>query len=97
MLELEGETAGLLAAAEKLERRLPAPEGLLLRIVAPTDRGLVLFQLWASPEARKRHGENPGHAAALEASGMGTLVGDSRSRTFEGAELRHVAHTDANP
>jgi hypothetical protein len=87
MLELEGDTAALLEAAEELERRLPAAEGLLLRIVAPTDSGLVLFQLWESPEARARNADSPGHAEALEASGMMAAVRASHARAFEGAEL----------
>lgn len=52
MLELEGETPELMEASEELERRLPAPEGLLARIVAPTEDGTVHFQLWESVEAR---------------------------------------------
>lgn len=93
MLELEGDTAGLLEAGEELERLLPASEGLLLRIVAPTENGMVLFQLWESAEARQRNADNPGHTEALEASGMSALVRGSRSRAFEGAELQHLAES----
>ena len=90
MLELEGDTADLIAAGEELDRLLPRPEGLLLRIVAPTDEGMVLFQLWDSPELRARHAENPAHAEALKASGMQALVRDSHSRVFDGAELQNL-------
>lgn len=93
MLELEGDTAGLLEAAEELERLLPDSEGLLLRIVAPTETGMVLFQLWESADARQRNADNPGHAQALEASGMRALVRGSRSRAFEDAELQHLAQS----
>lgn len=54
MLELEGETAALMDASEDLDRRLPAPDGLLVRILAPTPDGIALFQLWESPEARRQ-------------------------------------------
>ena len=87
MLELEGDTAALLEAAERLEDLLPAPDGLQLRIVAPTEDGILLFQLWASAEARQRNADQPGHAEALEASGMTSIVRGSRARTFEDAEL----------
>ena len=90
MLELEGDTADLIAAGEELDRLLPRPEGLLLRIVAPTDDGMVLFQLWDSPELRARHAENPAHAEALKVSGMQALVRGSHSRVFDEAELRYL-------
>jgi hypothetical protein len=88
MLELDGDTAPLMDATEELDRLLPAPDGLLVRIVAPTAEGIVLFQLWESPEARRRNAENPDHAAALEASGMRGSVRGSRSRVFEDAHIK---------
>lgn len=91
MLELDGDTTRLMAASEEVARRLPTPEGLLVRIVAPTDSGMVLFQLWETAEARKRNAEDAAHTEALEASGMRGLVRGSRSRVFDGAALRHVA------
>lgn len=91
MLELEGETPELLQASEELERRLPAPEGLLARIVAPTEEGMVLFQLWESAEARQRNADNPVHAQALVESGMRARVRGSRSRIFNEAVLQHLA------
>lgn len=87
MLELDGDTAALLEAAEKLDGLLPVPDGLQLRIVAPTEHGIVLFQLWESAEARQRNAEHPGHADALAASGMTSIVRDTRGRAFESAEL----------
>ena len=48
MLELDGPTDALLAAASA-RRHLGTPEGLLARIVAPTPTGIVLWQLWAPP------------------------------------------------
>jgi hypothetical protein len=88
MLELQGEASELTAASEDLERRLPTPDGLLVRIVAPTDDGIVIFQLWESAEARRRNAETAGHAEALEASGMTAAVQGSGSRVFDGTVLR---------
>lgn len=88
MLELDGETSTLLAASAELERLLPSPDGVQARIVASTERGIVLFQLWESAEARQRNADDPGHADALEASGLTALVRGSRSTVFEDAELR---------
>ena len=87
MLEVDGDTGALLEAAERLEQILPAPEGSLLRIVAPTDTGMVLFQLWASAEARQANADAPGHAEALAESGMMEAATGTRSRVFENAEL----------
>ena len=87
MLELDGPTDALLAAGARLERHLGTPEGLLARIVAPTQTGIVLWQLWASPAARERHAEDPRHAEALRESGLTELVTGTRSRAFQRAAL----------
>lgn len=88
MLELDGPTDALLAAADRLEALLQTPDGLLARILAPTDTGVVLWQLWATPEARARNADDPAHAEALRASGLLGLVTGTRSRAFEGAALQ---------
>ena len=87
MLELDGDTGALLAAGERLETLLGTPEGLVARVVAPTGSGIVLFQLWASAEARQRNADDPGHRDALAASGLLGLVTSTRARAFEGAML----------
>jgi hypothetical protein len=91
MLELDGDTDALLAAAAELERRLATPDGLLVRIVAPTASGIVLFQLWASADARQRNADDPGHRDALASSGLTELVTGTRSRAFEHATLQVFA------
>ena len=88
MLELDGPTDALLAAAEQLDGLLETPEGLLARIVAPTETGVVLWQLWQTPEARARNADDPAHGAALRASGLLDLVTGTRARAFEGAALQ---------
>jgi hypothetical protein len=90
MLELQGETQVLMAAAEELERRLPPPDGLMARITAPTEDGMVLFQLWESTEARQRNADDPRHAEALAASGMMSAMQGSRSRVFDDAILHDL-------
>ncbi len=78
MLELQGETPALMAASEELDRRLPAPEGLLARI----DDGVVLFQLWESSAARQRNAEDPAQA---EAPGRRPDEGCARGHVRRGA------------
>src|SRR5581483_2889093 len=87
MLELEGDTTKLLAAVDRLGRLLPAPDGLIARMVAPTGAGIVLFQLWKSTDAHRRNADDPEHAAALTASGIKKLVRTSRSQTFDDTNL----------
>jgi hypothetical protein len=86
MLELDGPTDALLAAAAELERRLGTPDGLRARLVSPTATGIVLWQLWAA--ARERNAQDLGHGAALRDSGMLAAVTGSRSRAFDDAELQ---------
>lgn len=88
MLELDGPTDALLAAAGRLEELLETPEGLLARIVAPTETGVVLWQMWQTAEARARNADDPGHAEALRASGLLELVTGTRARAFDGAVLQ---------
>ena len=88
MLELDGDTEALLAAGGALEDLLGTPPGLMARIVAPTETGIVLFQLWASPEDRQRNADDPGHREGLAASGMLAAATSARSRAFEGARLQ---------
>ncbi len=95
MLELQGETSDLMAASQELDRRLPQPDGLLTQIVAPTDDGMVLFQLWDSADARQRNANDPAHAEALVASGRRAALRGTRSRVFDHAVLRRLAGTEA--
>ena len=88
MLELDGPTDALLAAAEQLDGLLGTPEGLVARIVAPAETGIVLWQLWQTAEARSRHADDPAHGEALRASGLLALVTGTRARAFDGAALQ---------
>ena len=91
MLELDGPTDALLAAADRLEEVLETPAGLVARILAPTETGVVLWQLWETGEARARNADDPAHAEALRASGLLALVTGTRARAFEGAALQLFA------
>jgi hypothetical protein len=91
MLELDGPTDALLAAAGRLDALLETPAGLIARILAPTETGVVLWQLWETAEARARNAEDPAHGEALHASGLLALVTGTRARAFEGAALELFA------
>jgi hypothetical protein len=87
ILEMDGDTEALLAAAADLEARRPAPAALA-RIVAPAEGGAVVCTLWESAEAREHHQSQPEHGEALRASGLLEAMTGSRSRVFEDAELK---------
>ncbi len=87
MLEIDGDPQRIAAAMAELERLLPSPVGLLARIVAPSEDGIVLFQLWESPAARQANADDPGHREALRASGMLDAMTATRSRVFADAQL----------
>ncbi len=87
VLEMDGDTEALLAAAAVLEARRPAP-AVLARVIAPAESGVVVCTLWESAEARDEHQSQPEHREALEASGLLAAVTAMRSRVFEDAELK---------
>lgn len=87
ILEMDGLTDALLAAAADLEARRPTP-AVLARVVAPTESGLVVATFWESAEARDDHQSQPEHREALQASGLLDAVTEMRSRVFEDAELK---------
>lgn len=87
ILEMDGPTDALLAAAADLEARRPTP-AVLARVVAPTENGLVVATFWESAEARDDHQSQPEHREALQASGLLDAVTEMRSRVIEDAELK---------
>ena len=86
VLEMDGPTDALLAAATDLEARRPTT-AMLARMVAPTEGGVIVCTFWESAEARERYQSEPDHAEALRASGLLDAVTDMRSRVSEDAEL----------
>jgi len=87
ILEMDGPTDALLAAAADLEARRPAP-AILARMVARTDSGVIVATFWESAEARDDYQSQPEHGEALRASGLLDAVTEMRSRVFEDADLR---------
>ena len=86
ILEMDGPTDALLAAAADLEARRPTPV-VLARMVAPTESGVVVATFWGSAEARDDYQSQPEHGEALRASGLLDVVTEMRSRVFEDADL----------
>ena len=93
MLEIDGDTDALIAAGHAIEAELGTPEGLLLRIVAPTEKGIVLLQLWRSQEDRQRNADDPRHREVLTDSGMLAAAKGMHARAFDDATLQ--VFTDA--
>ena len=86
ILEMDGPTDALLAAAADLEARRPTPF-VLARMVAPTESGAVMATFWESAEARDEYQSQPEHGEALRASGLLDAVTEMRSRVVEDADL----------
>lgn len=87
ILEVDGPTDALLAAAADLEARRPTP-AILARMIAPAESGAVIATFWESAAARDDYQAQPEHQEALRASGLLDAVTEMRSRVFEDAELR---------
>jgi hypothetical protein len=87
ILEMDGSTDALLAAAADLEARRPT-SAIRARVVAPTESGVVVATFWESAEARDGYQSAPEHREALQASGLLDAVKEMRSRVFEDAELK---------
>ena len=86
ILEMDGDSEALLAAAADLEARRPT-SAITARVVAPMDGGVVLCTVWESAAARDAYQSEPEHQEALEASGLLAAVTGMRSRVFENADL----------
>jgi hypothetical protein len=86
ILEMDGDSDALLAAAAELEARRPT-SAIMARVVAPTEGGVVVCTVWESAAARDAHQAEPEHQEALQASGLLAAVTAMRSRVFDNAEL----------
>ena len=86
ILEMDGSTDHLLAAAADLEARRPT-SAILSRVVAPSETGVVVATFWESAEARDDYQAQPEHREALQASGVLDSAKEMRSRVFNDAEL----------
>jgi heme-degrading monooxygenase HmoA len=90
LLEAKGDREKLLAASDDVVRLAGRAEGLLMRVVAPTDDGILLIHLWESDEARARWRANPQHQDALRESGMTELASERHVRVFEAHHVELV-------
>ena len=86
ILEMDGDSDALLAAAADLEARRPT-SAVTARVVAPMEGGVVVCTVWESAAARDAYQSEPEHQEALQASGLMAAVTGMRSRVFENAEL----------
>jgi hypothetical protein len=86
ILEMDGDSEALLAAAADLEARRPT-SAITARVVAPMDGGVMVSTVWESAAAREAYQSEPEHQEALQASGLLEAVTGMRSRVFENAEL----------
>lgn len=86
ILEMDGDSEALLAAAADLEERRPT-SAVTARVVAPTDGGVVVCTVWESAASRDAYQSEPEHQEELQASGLLAAVTGMRSRAFENAEL----------
>lgn len=86
ILEMEGDSDALLAAAADLEARRPT-SAVLARIAAPTENGVIVTTFWESAEAREAYQGEAEHGEALKASGLLDAVRSMSSRVIEDAEL----------
>jgi hypothetical protein len=78
-----GPTPDLLAAADRIERGMGMPEGLLARAIAPSDDGILLVNLWASEELRRASNEDPAHEQVVRDSGIADLTEGRTVRRYE--------------
>jgi hypothetical protein len=87
VFSMRGPTRELLAASEVIESRLGMPEGLLARVVAPTEDGMLLLNLWASEELRRASNDDPAHQAILRERGIAELTAHTTVERYEAARF----------
>jgi hypothetical protein len=87
IVSMRGPTPDLLAAADRIERGIGSPEGLLARAVAPTDDGIVLVNLWASEDLRRASNDDPAHEQVLRESGIADVTESTAVARYETARF----------
>jgi hypothetical protein len=73
ILEMDGDSDALLAAAAELEARRPT-SAVTARVAAPMEGGIVVCTVWESASARDAYQSEPEHQEALQASGLMAAV-----------------------
>jgi heme-degrading monooxygenase HmoA len=82
IMESRGNTEQLLAATDEIRRRSGKPDGLLVRVVAAADEGIVLVHVWTSEQARAAWHTDEAHRSALAASGIAGLTRERTVREY---------------
>jgi hypothetical protein len=82
LVSMRGPTRELLAASEVIESRVGMSEGLLARVVAPTEDGILLLNLWASEELRRASNDDPAHQEIVQASGIAELAEETTVQRY---------------
>jgi hypothetical protein len=83
IVTMRGPTPQLLAASEAIERTVGMPAGLIARVIAPSEEGVVLVNVWASETLRRASNDDPRHRAAVQESGIASLAKETTVLRFE--------------
>ena len=83
IVAMRGPTAALLAASDRIERGIGMPDGLLARVVTPSEDGILLVNLWASEELRRASNEDPAHEEIVRASGIEDVAETATVQRYE--------------
>jgi hypothetical protein len=92
IVSMRGPTRELVAASDLLEERLGMPDGLLARVVAPSEDGIILVNLWASEELRLASNDDPAHADVVRGSGLADLAQETVAQRYETSRFTLAAH-----
>jgi hypothetical protein len=93
MMRMEGNADELLSKLESVDEiaeRLAPKHGGLMNIVAKTDSGILVINLWENEEGRHAMAEEPEIQQAIQSAGLPRPA-------FEGYEAVHVRTTDRFP
>lgn len=91
MMRMDGESEALFAKinehVDPVSERLAPQHGALLNIVAKTDDGILIINLWETEEGRHEMAAEPEIQQALQAAGL-------PRPNFEGYEVLRIRGTD---
>jgi hypothetical protein len=87
IVSMRGPTEDLLVASDRIVCGIGMPDGLLARVIAPTEDGIMLVNLWASEEQRRASNDDPTHQEAVQASGIAKLAEATSIARYETSHL----------
>lgn len=91
IVTMRGPTPQLLAASETIERTVGMPAGLIARVIAPSEDGVVLVNVWASETLRRASNDEPRHRAAVQKSGIASLAEETTVLRLETSRVEIVS------